>query len=62
MKNHDEVEDRSAKHGSDIGSKIEAGYAAAQRGELIDADNVRSLMEERKRVWIAGKRQTCAVK
>ena len=30
MKNHDEVEDRSAKYGSEIGSEIEAGYAAAK--------------------------------
>ena len=30
-------------------SKIEEGYAAAQRGELIDADEVRSRMAERKR-------------
>jgi predicted XRE-type DNA-binding protein len=32
-----------------IRAKIEEGYAAAQRGELIDADEVRARMAERKR-------------
>jgi hypothetical protein len=31
-----------AEHGSEIREKIEQGYAAAQRGELIDSDQVRS--------------------
>jgi antitoxin ParD1/3/4 len=38
-----------AANRSEINSKIEEGYAAAQRGELIDADEVRSRMGERKR-------------
>ena len=38
-----------AANRSDINSKIEEGYAAAQRGELIDPDEVRSQMAERKR-------------
>jgi hypothetical protein len=44
MKNHGrrEAEDWLAKHGSKISEKIEQGYAAAQRGELIDSDEVRS--------------------
>jgi antitoxin ParD1/3/4 len=46
-----------AEHGSEIREKIEQGYAAAQRGELIDADQVRSRMAERKRNWLADKRQ-----
>jgi putative addiction module CopG family antidote len=29
-----------AEHGSEIRAKIEQGYAAAQRGELIDSDGV----------------------
>ena len=33
-------------------AKIEEGYAAAQRGELIDADEVRSRMAERKRALL----------
>jgi putative addiction module CopG family antidote len=36
---------------SDIRAKIEAGYAAAQRGELIDDAEIRARMEQRKRVW-----------
>jgi Arc/MetJ-type ribon-helix-helix transcriptional regulator len=34
-------------------AKIEAGFAAAQRGELIDSDRVRAQMEEKKRAWLA---------
>jgi antitoxin ParD1/3/4 len=34
---------------SEIAAKIDEGYAAAQRGDLIDADLVRSQMKERKR-------------
>ncbi len=34
-------------------AKIEEGYAAAQRGELIDSDQVRAQMEEKKRAWLA---------
>src|SRR5271170_6571499 len=33
----------------DINSKIEEGYRAARRGELIDADEVRSRIAQRKR-------------
>lgn len=40
---HKEVVER------DIRSKIEKGYAAAQRGELIEANEVRSRMAQRKR-------------
>ena len=32
-------------------AKIEEGYAAAQRGELIDSDEVRRRMEEKKSTW-----------
>ncbi len=41
-----------------ITSKIAAGYASAQRGELIDAADVRSQMEELKRAWLAEFRRT----
>jgi hypothetical protein len=59
MKNHGqrEAEDWLAKHGSEIREKIEQGYAAAQHGELIDSDHVRSQLEERNRAWLDGKRQ-----
>ncbi|HEX4603659.1 MAG TPA: hypothetical protein VH724_06675, partial [Candidatus Angelobacter sp.] len=46
-----------AEHQSEITAKIQAGYDAAQRGELIDSDQVRSALEDRKRLWLAGKRQ-----
>jgi Arc/MetJ-type ribon-helix-helix transcriptional regulator len=46
-----------AEHGSETREKIEQGYATAQRGELIDSDQVRSGMDERKRDWLADKRQ-----
>jgi putative addiction module CopG family antidote len=46
-----------AEHGSEIRAKIEQGYAAAQRGELIGSDQVRSGLGERKRAWLAEKRQ-----
>jgi putative addiction module CopG family antidote len=34
-------------------TKIEEGYAAAQRGELIGPDQIRMQMEEKKRAWQA---------
>jgi antitoxin ParD1/3/4 len=34
-------------------AKIDDGYAAAQRGELIDGDKVRARMAEKKRAWLA---------
>jgi antitoxin ParD1/3/4 len=45
-----------AEHGSEIREKIEQGYAAAQRGELIDADQVRRKLDEKKRALLADKR------
>jgi predicted transcriptional regulator len=41
--------DGLAENRAEIKAKIDEGYAAAQRGELIDGDEVRSWMEERKR-------------
>jgi len=46
-----------AEQGSEIRAKIEQGYAAAQRGELVDSGEVRTKLEEKKRVWLAEKRQ-----
>jgi Arc/MetJ-type ribon-helix-helix transcriptional regulator len=46
-----------AEHGSEIRAKVEQGYAAAQRGELIDSDQVRPTLDERKRSWQAENRQ-----
>jgi putative addiction module CopG family antidote len=45
-----------ADHGTELREKIEQGYAAAQRGELIDSDRVRSIIQERKRAWLADQR------
>ena len=46
-----------AEHRTEISAKIEAGYAAAQGGELIDSDSVRQSMDERKTSWLADHRK-----
>jgi putative addiction module CopG family antidote len=46
-----------AEHSSEVRAKIEQGYAAAQRRELIDSDQLRAKLDERKRAWLAEKRQ-----
>ncbi len=42
-----------AEQGSEIRAKIEEGYAAAKRGELVDSSEVRSRLEEKKRAWLS---------
>jgi Arc/MetJ-type ribon-helix-helix transcriptional regulator len=42
-----------AGHGPEIRAKIERGYAATQRGESIDSDQVRSRLDERKHACLA---------
>ncbi|MGB2635845.1 MAG: type II toxin-antitoxin system ParD family antitoxin [Candidatus Acidiferrum sp.] len=37
-----------AAHASEISSKIERGFAAAQRGELIDSSEVRTTLDAKK--------------
>ncbi len=49
---HDQEEWLSANRTS-IGAKIDEGYAAAQRGELIDAEQVREQTAAKKRAWLA---------
>jgi putative addiction module CopG family antidote len=44
-----------ADHGDEISAKIEEGYAAAGRGELIDSERVRAILEEKKRAFLSGK-------
>ena len=44
-------------HRSEISAKIEQGYAAAQRGDLIDSDEVRSQLQQRKRARLDDKRR-----
>jgi antitoxin ParD1/3/4 len=46
-----------AEHRSEISAKIEQGYAAAQRGDLIDSDDVRSKLQQRKRALLDDKRR-----
>lgn len=50
-----EQESWLAEHSAEIGAKISEGYAAAKRGELIDAERARSAMEKKKRAWLADK-------
>jgi Arc/MetJ-type ribon-helix-helix transcriptional regulator len=38
-----------AAHGSEIREKIDRGYEAARRGELIDSGEVRSRLDDKKR-------------
>jgi antitoxin ParD1/3/4 len=38
-------------------ARIQEGYAAAQRGELMDGDEVRAQMAERKHAWLAEQRK-----
>ncbi len=45
------------EHRAELSAKIEAGYAAAQRGELVDEDQVRANLEKRKRAWLAEDRE-----
>ena len=45
-----------AEQGSEIRAKIEEGYAAAQRGELIDSSEVSSRLEAKKRTWLSENR------
>jgi len=42
---------------SEVGAKIEQGYAAARRGELLDAKQVRSTMDTKKRTSRGEKRR-----
>jgi putative addiction module CopG family antidote len=42
-----------ADHKAEIEAQIAEGYASAQRGELIAADEVRSRLDQRKRTRLA---------
>jgi putative addiction module CopG family antidote len=46
-----------AANREEIRAKIAEGYAEAQRGELIDAEDVISQFEEHKRAWLAEHRK-----
>ncbi len=49
---HDEEEWLSANR-QQISADLEAGWASAQRGDLIDAEQVELRMAEMKREWLA---------
>ena len=51
---HDQEEWLSANR-ADISAKIDEGYGAAQRGELIDAEQVREQMAAKKLAWSDGR-------
>jgi antitoxin ParD1/3/4 len=46
-----------AEHRAEIETKISEGYAAAKRGELIDSEEVRRSMDDKKRAWLIDKRK-----
>jgi antitoxin ParD1/3/4 len=52
-----EQEEWLVENRSEISAMIEEGYASAQRGEMIEADQVRANMENRKRAWLDAQRQ-----
>jgi Arc/MetJ-type ribon-helix-helix transcriptional regulator len=47
-----EQENWLAAQASEIRAKIEEGYAAAQRRELIDSSEVRERLEAKKQCWL----------
>ena len=48
-----EQEEWLAAHRAEISANINEGYAAAQRGELTNGDQVREQMAEKKRAWLS---------
>jgi putative addiction module CopG family antidote len=40
-----------AENRDEIAARIEAGYASAVRGDLLDPDQVRDSMNQQKQVW-----------
>jgi putative addiction module CopG family antidote len=46
-----EQEQWLADNRADIAAKIEEGYASADRGDLLDAEQVRARVNERKQAW-----------
>ena len=48
-----EQESWLAENATQIDAQIREGYAAAQRGELLDAESARQSMTEKKRAWLS---------
>jgi putative addiction module CopG family antidote len=46
-----------AAHREEIRRRIDEGYEAAKRGDLIDGDEVRTRFERRKEAWLAERRR-----
>jgi putative addiction module CopG family antidote len=46
-----EQEQWLAENRSEIACKIEAGYASAERGDMLDAEQVRARINEHKQAW-----------
>ena len=46
-----EQEQWLADNNADIAAKIEDGCASAERGELLDSEQVRAQIDERKQAW-----------
>jgi putative addiction module CopG family antidote len=46
-----EQEQWLADNHADIAAKIEEGYASAERGDLLDPEQVRAQIAERKQAW-----------
>lgn len=46
-----------AEHAAEVREKIGEGFASAKRGDLIDADQVRTSLGEKKRAWLASQRK-----
>jgi hypothetical protein len=55
--NVEELENAAAENASEIDAQIREGYAAAQRGELLDAESVHRSMNEKKRAWLSDQRK-----
>jgi len=49
-------EDWLTENRSEISARVQEGWDAAQRGELIDADQVRANLTEKKEAWLAERR------
>ncbi|MGH9645863.1 MAG: ribbon-helix-helix domain-containing protein [Bryobacteraceae bacterium] len=52
-----EQEQWLAENQADIAAKIEEGYASAERGDLLDLEQVRALVNDRKQAWRSDKQR-----
>jgi Arc/MetJ-type ribon-helix-helix transcriptional regulator len=52
-----EQESWLAENASQIDAHIREGYAAAQHGELLDAESAHRSMDKKKRAWLSDQRK-----